>query len=171
MHPPRVVLDLFGSVRPERREGQRSKGGMEEGRKGRGRRMEGGGNEGGKEGRREGGKEGREAREEGRKEGRRRREEGGRRDELNQRGSKRPLEDALKSNFGRLFVDPAPQNFPCAFISFHSHPWVFSLAPKSAWIFLSIGRMSLLKSILENLEEEEGRTASIGKVLFSRGGG
>ena len=31
--------------------------------------------------------------------------------------------------------------------------------------FLSIGRMSLLKSILENLEEEEGRTASIGKAL------
>ena len=64
-----------------------------------------------------------------------RREEGGRRDELNQRGSKQPLEDALKSNFGRLFVDPAPQNFPCAFISFHSHPWVFSIAPKSVWIF------------------------------------
>ena len=30
---------------------------------------------------------------------------------------------------------------------------------------MSIGRMSLLKSILENLEEEEGRTASIGKAL------
>ena len=131
MHPQGVVLNLFGSVRPERREGQRSKGGMEEGRKGRGREEEGGW----KEGRREGGKEGREAREEGRKEGRRRREEGGRRDELNQRGSKQPLEDALKSNFGRLFVDPAPQNFPCAFISFHSHPWVFSIAPKSVGIF------------------------------------
>ena len=64
-----------------------------------------------------------------------RRKGGGRRDELNQRGSKQPLEDALKSNFGRLFVDPAPQNFPCAFISFHSHPWVFSIAPKSVGIF------------------------------------
>jgi hypothetical protein len=29
--------------------------------------------------------------------------------------------------------------------------------------------MSLLKSILENLEEEEGRTASIGKALFHEG--
>ena len=31
---------------------------------------------------------------------------GGRRDELNQRGSKQPLEDALKSNFGRLLSTP-----------------------------------------------------------------
>ena len=100
-----------------------------------------------------------------------RRKGGGRRDELNQRGSKQPLEDALKSNFGRLFVDPAPQNFPCAFISFHSHPWVFSIAPKSVWIFLSIGKMSRKKSILENREEEEGRTASIGKALFHEEGG
>ena len=53
MHPQGVVLNLFGSVRPERREGQRSKGGMEEGRKGRGRRMEGGVNVGGREGRKE----------------------------------------------------------------------------------------------------------------------
>ena len=50
MHPQGVVLDLFGSVRPERREGQRSKGGMEEGRKGGGMEDEGGWKEeGGKE--------------------------------------------------------------------------------------------------------------------------
>jgi hypothetical protein len=80
-----------------RREGREDEGGWKED----GRRRERG-----REGRREGGKEGREAREEGRKEGRRRREEGGRRDELNQRGSKQPLEDALKSNFGRLLSTP-----------------------------------------------------------------
>jgi hypothetical protein len=41
-----------------------------------------------------------------RRKGGRRREERGRRDELNQRGSKRPLEDALKSNFGGLLSTP-----------------------------------------------------------------
>ena len=41
----------------------------------------------------------------------------------------------------------------------------FGSLPSLYGCFLSIGRMSLLKSILENLEEEEGRTASIGKAL------
>ena len=106
MHPHRVVLDLFGSVWPERREGQISKGGSLRFRF---------------------------AfdsprfaslrlvsfslrfrfaslrlvsfsfrfasfsfrRKEGRREGRRRREEGGRRAKLNQRGPKRSWEDAL----------------------------------------------------------------------------
>ena len=43
----------------------------------------------------------------------------------------------------------------------------FGFAPKSVWNCLSIGRMSLLKSIIENLEKEEGRTASMGEGFVS----
>ena len=94
MHPQGVVLNLFGSVRPERREGQRSKGRLVSSsrrlvvsfRRVRrfvssrssfrfrfrfvGREERGGGKKGGTQ------------------------------DELNQRGPKRPCEDALKSNEG-----------------------------------------------------------------------
>ena len=50
-----------------------------------------------------------EGRREGRREGMRSREEGGRRDELNQRGPKRPWDDALKSNED-VFCRPLPSN-------------------------------------------------------------